>query len=393
MKHLFKSSIYLVLTISLMACNSYKSAKKSLLSGHYDKVITQMTNKYKKGVKEKNKKKLVSLLQEAYIKANTRDLEMVDRYKQSKGTEKYKSIYLSYKSIQDRQDRIKPLLPISLHGRDIEFPIEDYSGQVEKYKRHYANQLNKQSSDLMRNPSKPNAQKAYGLLKTLESLYPDYRNLQSRLNNAYVNGTTFVYVAVRNNSEFLMPKVVDENLRLLDTKYLNRNWKEFHSELERGIEYDYDVLFDVQDIIVSPEMVSRNRFVSEKEIIDGWEYQKDENGNFVLDSLDQKVKVDIIKNIRAEVRELHHNKHAIMKAKVAIINNATNRIESTRSFESNIFFSDFSCRVTGDEAALEEDYRKTIKTRILPFPTDTEILMDCSEDVKSQVRTFLKTRF
>lgn len=109
MKNLFKLSLYLMVVISVLACNTYKSAKKSLLEGNYDKVITQMTTKYKKGVKEKNKRKLVSLLQEAYVKANARDLEMIGRHQQALGTERFKAIYHAYDAIQKRQDKIKPI--------------------------------------------------------------------------------------------------------------------------------------------------------------------------------------------------------------------------------------------------------------------------------------------
>lgn len=382
-----------ILCILFISCNTYKGAKKTLLEGNYDKVITLMTNKYKKGVKEKNRKKLVSLLQEAYLKGNERDLEMISRYQQSSDSGKDKHIYQSYRNIQRRQDKIKPYLPITLHGRAMNFPIQDYSSEVETYKVSYAKLLKNQASDLLRNPSKAEAQKAYGLLNTLEGLYPNYKYLNSLKNRAYKLGTTFVYVEVRNSSEYLMPRAIDENLRLIDERYLNKNWKEFHTTLVRGVNYDYDVLFNVEEIFVSPEMVSRKQFVSEKEIIDGWAYEKDASGNVVLDSLDNKIKVDVIKVLRAEVNELHYDKNAFMKTKVAIINNATNHIESTRIFESNRFFTDFSCVVNGDEEALEGEYRKTIKTKIAEFPTDLEILQDCTSDLKSQIRSYLKSKF
>ncbi len=381
-----------VLLVVLVSCNTYKSAQKTLLDGNYDKVITMMTYKYKKGVKEKNKRKLVTLLHEAYLKANTRDLEMIERYKQSLDVNKDRDIYFAYRNIQNRQDNIKPYLPITLNGKVIHFPIHNYVPQVEKYKESYANILYNEASILLINPSKPDAQRAFGLLKDLEGLYPKYKNTRNLKNRAYKLGTTFVYVDVRNSSEYLMPKAIDEHLRILDTKYLNKNWKEFHTILERGIEYDYDVLYDIQDLIVSPEVISRKQFVSEKEVIDGWEYEKNAEGNFVLDSLNNKIKVDIINVLRAEVNELHYDKNALMNVKVAIINNRTNRIEYTRTFESNRFFSDFSCNISGNEEALEEDYRKTIKDKIAPFPSDIDIVLDCVDDIKEQTKSYFNSK-
>ena len=389
-----KQLLYVIVcAVFIISCNAYKSARKTLLNGNYDKVISLMTNKYKKGVKEKYKRELIMLLHEAYVKANARDLEMIDRHKQSADLGRYKHIYESYSGIQNRQDKIKPFLPLTLNGKEVEFEIVDYSKETEVYKEIYAKELNSEALSLLDNPTKPNAQKAYGLLTTLQSLYPKYAGLSQNMHLAYTKGTTFIYVAFRNQSEYLMPKVVDETLRSLDKKYLNRNWKVFHTFLNNGTQYDYDVLFDIQDIFVSPEVISRKQFVSEKEIIDGWEYQKDGEGNFVLDSLNNKIKVDVKKTIRAEVNELHYDKNAVMKTKVAVINNLTNRIEATRSFESNRFFSDFSCEITGDEKALDTDYRKTIKYKINPFPTDTEILLDCTQEIKQQVKSYLKSRF
>ena len=382
-----------ILCIVFMSCNTYKGAKRTLLEGNYDRVITLMTNKYKRGVKEKNKKKLVSLLHEAYLKANARDLERIDRYKLSTDAGKDKDIYFAYRDIQNRQDKIKPYLPITLHGKEVEFPITDYSIEVETYKASYAKLLYNQANTLLDNNLKPDAREAYRLLKNLEGLYPHYKNLRRLQDQAYRAGTTFIYVEVRNNSEYLLPKSVEENLCLLDTRYLNKDWNEFHTVLARGITYDYDVLFDIHEIFVSPEVISRNQFVSEKEVIDGWEYKKDESGNIVLDSLGNKVKVDIIKQLRAEVNELHYDKNAFMKTKVAIINNETNHIETTRLFESNRFFSDFSCEVSGSQDALDGEYRKTIKNEIAPFPTDTEILQDCTNDIKQQIKTYLKGKF
>lgn len=392
MKNLFKTIIYIFTCIILIGCNTYKSARKTLIEGNYDKVITQMTTKYKRGVKEKNKRKLLSILQEAYLKANARDLETVSRQKKSQDVSRYKSIYLSYNQIQQRQDNIKPLLPLELNGRAMDFPIKDYSSEIEKYKKSYAKQLNNQAEDLLERPTKQDAQRAHGLLMTLQSLYPNYTNLTYNLNRAYREGTTFTYIEIRNSSEYLMPKSIDEDLRTLDTKYLNKNWHEYHSTLQRGMVYDYDVLIDVEDVFVSPEMVSRKQFISEKEIIDGWEYKKDESGNFVLDSLDNKIRLDRIKIIRAEVNELHHDKNALMVVKVAIINNKTNHIETTRSFESNRFYSDFSCEIQGDNNALDENYRKTIKTKITPFPSDIDLLYDCTQEIKDQVKSFLRSK-
>jgi len=382
-----------IFCVIMASCNTYKGAKKMLLEGNYDQVITLMTNKYKKGVNDKNKKKLVPLLHEAYIKANAQDLENIHRFKLSADPEKDKSIYMAYHSIQLRQDRIKPFLPIELYNRNVEFPITDYSAEVETYKESYAKLLYNKSIRLLDNPIKSNAQEAFGYLKDLEGLYPNYINLKTLLIEAYRAGTTFIYVEVRNNSEYLMPKIVDENLKHLDTRYLNENWHEFHTILQNGVNYDFDILFDIQDIDVSAERISRNRFVAEKEIVDGWEYEKDESGEFVLDSLDNKIKVDIIKTVRAKVTEKFYHKSAYMKTKVAVINNQINRIESTRFFESELIFSEQYCIVSGEEMALEEAYRSSMNTNRIYFPSDTDMLQDCATDVKQQVRTYLKKQF
>ena len=68
----------------ISSCSSAKKAEKSIESGDYDKAFNIAVTKLSEDKHKKSHQKLIPSLQEAYKKANERDIHKINQYKKLK---------------------------------------------------------------------------------------------------------------------------------------------------------------------------------------------------------------------------------------------------------------------------------------------------------------------
>ena len=102
----------LIIAVLISSCTN---SKKALFSGDYDTTINQAVKKLRNG---KKKDKQILLLEEAYAKANARDLNNIAAFKADGNPEKWLKIYYAYKDIQHRQNKVIPLLPLFIRSEN-----------------------------------------------------------------------------------------------------------------------------------------------------------------------------------------------------------------------------------------------------------------------------------
>ena len=139
-----KILLSLVVLGLILSCSTSKQIERSLSTGNYDQAITNALSKLRTNKNKKRKADYIVMLQEAYTKANQRDKENIEFLQKDINPENHIKVYDLYMTLDNRQERIKPLLPLYVDEREVSIPIKDYSNGLitskEKASAHlYAN--------------------------------------------------------------------------------------------------------------------------------------------------------------------------------------------------------------------------------------------------------------
>ena len=83
----------------------------------------------------------------------------------------------------------------------------------------------------------------------------------------------------------------------------NQSWSVYHNNYVENIDYDYEMVLTIRDIVVSPERIYEKELIREKRIKDGFEYKLDKNGNVARNAQGNDIKVDKFVTSRSVVTE------------------------------------------------------------------------------------------
>ena len=95
--------------------------EKELSLGNYDKAINTALKKLQTNKQKKSKEDYIYLLKEAYQKAVSKNTNLITYLKQDNNSANYETIYKVYQTLNNRQEKIKPLLPLYLKGNEVVF--------------------------------------------------------------------------------------------------------------------------------------------------------------------------------------------------------------------------------------------------------------------------------
>lgn len=381
-----------ILTLLLVSCNSVKRNQKLLASGNYDQAIALAVKKLAKDRDSRKSADHILLLEEAYKKVvneNTRRISFLAK-DQSPGANR--EIYYTYIRLRDRQDRIRPLLPLynTELGRNAKFKMIDYGDEIINARDAYAEDLYAEALTLLSYNTVMESRAAYDKLAELQRVNSNYPNLRDQLNEARFKGTDFVKVSLNNRSGQMIPHRLQRELLDFNTYGLDDFWTEYHADAENGIDYNFGIVMNFMDISISPERISEKEYVRRKKIKDGWEYVLDQNGNVKKDSLGNDIKVDVYKNISARVMYTTQTKSVLVGGDVLYKDLERNRLLNRHPLASEFVFENEFAKFRGDERALTEEDLKFIKNDFIPFPPYEQMIFDAGEDIKARLKEILK---
>lgn len=377
-----KKYLPLLLTFFLLmaGCNPVKRTEKMLLGGDYDRAINESLEQIRKG-KDKNFNSFAALLADSYQKAVARDLDKIDYLKSQDNPELYADIFETYRGLYNRQEKIRPVLP--LPGK--KFNLNDYNPPLQEYRIKTSDYLLAKAQDLMKIDKKQAYRDAYEELAYIESINPNYKNVRSLMDESAFKGTNYVLVSFENPSNMLIPRGIKEQLEELPVNKLNRKWTVFDLHPRMDFRYDFTLDVNLSHIDVSPDeyYVERTRF--EKQIKDGYTSLKDQDGKIVKDSLGNTIQVERLVAVRCDYTE-HHQFKSIHMGAFTRLNYLENRQEiNSFSTESEIFFENVYATVRGDRRALESTHLGYLNNRAVPFPTNEQMLYDATEQLKDRL--------
>ena len=382
-----KKITLLIFSLFVVSCG-VKQTQSMLSNGDYDGAINNAIDALRTNKNSKGKQDYVYLLEEAFAKAKQRDLESLNLLIKENNPTNYERIFNLYNQLHNRQERIKPLLPLQLlkEGRNAIFPMDDYSDELISSKNNLSGFLYANAKKLMTSKNKMDFRQAYDDLAYLDKLNPNYKDVRALMDEAQLKGTDFVHVSTKNVTNMVIPARLQDDLLDFSTYGINDKWTVYHNNKQKGINYDFGMIVNFRQINISPEQVREKQFVKEKQIKDGVKTLLDNNGNAVKDSLGNPIKVDNMKTIKVSIYEFTQFKSCQVTAKVDYLDFRTNQLIDAFPVTSEFIFDYIYANYNGDKRACEEDYYQYFDRRAVPFPSNEQMVYDTGEDLKIKLK-------
>jgi len=292
--------------------------------------------------------------------------------------------------MKQRQTLVRTVLPLQISGRTIDFPVVDYDREIIEAKVKAAEYFYNHGKQLMQNNDKQSNREAYAEFERAKQFNPNYADIAQLMQEARYRGTTRAFLKVENNSNVQMPAEFYSNIINFGMQELNSEWVNYFSQANNNTDIDYIVTVNVKAIRVSPESVNQNLFEETREVNDGWEYQLDQNGNVMKDSLGNDIKRVKTKLIRCQVRESIQRKSVLVEGQIEYLNRYTQQIEKTERVSAESHFEHVAVSANGDLEALRPETRRRIGTPPVPFPDDVSMIFDAGDILRNVVLDALR---
>jgi uncharacterized protein YxeA len=388
MKKVLLSIIALLLIIS---CSTSKQIEKAVSVGNYDQAITYAIDKLRTNKDKKGKADFIIMLEEAFNKATASDLSNIDFLKKDSNPENYIRIYDAYVGLDNRQERIKPLLPLYVNGREVNLKFSNYSSQIISYKNNASEQIYKNATALLNSSNKLDYRVAYDDLREIENINPNYKDVRQLMDIAHQKGTDFVLVDMINDSGKIIPTRLESDLLNFSSYGLNNFWAVYHNTPEAKIDYDFNMRVNLRGINISPEQIKERQIIKEKQIADGKTNLLDNNGKVVKDSLGNNIQIDNMKTVRCEYYEFKQFKATQVSGNVEYVNLKNKQLVDAFPVTSEFIFEHIYATSRGDRRALETSLMPFLERRAVPFPTEEQMIYDTGEDLKLQLKNIINS--
>jgi len=383
-----KKNVLLIvaITIILSGCGS---SKKQLEKGNYDGAIVSAVKQLRKDPKDA---KQAATLERSYNIANEQDIERIKFLKIEGKPQNWDEIYQIYKRMSDRQSLVRTVLPLNVGSRTVDYPYVDYMVEMVAAKRKSADYYFAHGNELMKNRQKDSYRQAYYEYVRAKEYVGDYEGIDNKIQESKYLGMSKVYVALQNTTMLKFPPDFEEDLLSVDLQALNSEWVEFHTvNLDQNTQYDYIINVNVRNIAVSPDQTAQVDSVIKRDVEDGYIYQLDTKGNVMKDTLGNDIRIKKYKTLQCALISTLQTKSCRIDGDIEIIQMNPNKILKKDPMGAQSTFENVSARAVGDIGALNASQLQKTKTQIVPFPSDIEMVIRCSESLKQAIRGSIQT--
>jgi len=372
----------IIVTLLLSSCGS---TTKNLQRGNYDAVIDRTTKK----LIRKPDAADAAEMDRAFKLANERDLERIRFLTRENNPDNYDEIFSRYNMLKERQRKVRTVTPLTVDGKTYNYEYVDYDREMIEAKQKAADYFYNNGKGLLENAlQKEDYRDAYyQLVKASEYSGGQFPEIDELIHVSHMKGISRVIVEVVNLAPIKLPAQVEEDLISFDTRGLDNEWVEYHfKHLDDNIIYDYAVMVKLNSIMVSPDEAKDTDEVFNKRISDGFEYVLDANGNVMKDTAGNDIKLQKFKDITCTLITTRQFKSVEIRGEVEIHSLQPERLIQKEPFGAQNQFEHYSARSIGDEGALTEEALKKTQQEKLPFPTDVDMVMMCTETIKPAIR-------
>jgi hypothetical protein len=388
-----KKITLIIAFFTLITSCGVKQTQNNVASGNYDAAIDIAVANLRSNKDKKGKQDYIYLLEEAFAKVKERDLNTISYLKKENNPSNLEKIYITYLALNDRQEKIKPLLPLKLinEARNAIFPFDDYSDQIVSSKNILSNHLYTNAKALMLTNNKMNYRRVYDDLVYLDKINHNFKDVADIMSEAQQKGTDYVIVNTKNETGMIIPADLQTDLLDFKSYNLNDKWTVYHSEKQTDIVYDYGMLINFRTILISPEQIKEREFTKERQVADGQRKKLDENGRIALDKQGKPIMIDNLINAMVKINEVKQYKSCQITAKVDYINNKTKQSIGSFPITSQYVFENTFATYKGDPRAADDHYSPNFYNKALPFPTSEQMVYDTGEDLKAKISTVINS--
>jgi hypothetical protein len=372
---------FFILALLLSGCGS---SKKQLQRGNYDAAVEKAVKELRRDPRDE---KQAQILEQSYKIVTDRDNERVRVLKMEGRANSWDEIYQLYKALNDRQAAVKTVSPIRLKGRTIDFPMVDYVPEMLNAKRKAADFYYAHGMELMKNNMKDSYRQAFAEFVRAKQYVGDYEGIDQKISEAKYLGMSRVFVSLQNMSVLKFPPEFEQDLLALDLPVLNSEWVEYHTQnLGGDIQYDYFVNVNIKNIAVTPDNRVERDSVIKREIQDGFTYVLDKKGNVMKDSLGNDIKQKKYKTVQCALIETVQTKACQITGDIEVIQANPQKALKKDPIGAQSSFENISSRALGDLQALNAEQLQRTKSSIVPYPSNIDMVMRCSESLKMAIR-------
>lgn len=379
---------YLFTLILLTACGGTQKTTNYLQTGNYTEAFNNSITQLTKDKSSKANQKHIPLLKEAYDKAAQQDLNDIKSLSTQNTPQALKKIHGKYLNLDLRQDEVRILQPLYFEGQEVQFEFNDYSNEIKKSKDTYSASLYNSAMKEMKGGTE-GARKAYKHLEELIYVNPTYKsNLDKLLQNAKNQGSSFVYVKLKNNVKSIRKDSL-EGFSRINSGGFNNPWVIFHNTYDRKVKYDYQVDITLDKLSFTNPETKTQTIPQEARVQDGWQYSLDANGNVRKDDKGNDIKVAKYKVVRAEVVLYQQNKTSKLDGTVLIKNLKTKQAVSNNPMFGEAKFQNTFGTYRGDQRAIEQKYYEPLEAKEVPYPKDFLFVKYSISNFKQKVTALL----
>lgn len=373
--------VIFILTIIMAGCGS---SRKQLQRGNYDAAIDRAVKQLRR---DPGDVKQIEILDRSYKVANDQDNERIRFLKMEGKPNNWDEIYLVYSALSNRQSLVKTVTPLNMNGRSVDYPYVDYMPEMINAKRKAADFYYAHGIELMKTNIKENYRQAFVEFVRAKEYVGDYEGIDEKIQEAKYLGMSRVFVSVQNSSIIKFPPEFEQDLLALDLPRLNSEWVEYHTQnLNDNTQYDYFVNVNVKNVAVSPDNTIQRDSVIKRDVEDGFDYVLDNNGNVMRDTLGNDIKITKYKTLQCALVESVQSKTCVIEGDVEVVQMNPNKILKKDPIGAQSNFEHISSRALGDTEALNEQQLERTRTSPVPFPSDIEMVIRCSESLKIAIR-------
>ena len=360
---------------------SCSSTERLIRAGKYEKAFRKSLKKVIRNPKNENAVKTLSI---AYNKSQEKSLGIINNMISSGNPDIWDNVYVEYIKMNERLEKISPLLPLKYNGKELKVIKDDFFGLASEAKKKAAEYHYVLGKKMLSSNDKDNCREAFKEFDKVLSYYKNYKNAKDLKEKAYECGIS--YVAIYYEDRYSELKLITEDKKILfafDENDFNSFWVKYEAYINEPVpDADYYIAVSIDKIIMHPERVENNTYKVEKVIMDGEEYVRDENGNILTDTTGNPVTKPVYREVFCIVKETMLMKDAEISAIVRIIDGVTGKVIKKDMLHADQHFRYEFAQANGDLRVLDDRQRKLISHKPKGFPHDevfvTELLKNLS---------------
>lgn len=351
--------------LSVLVIVSCTSTNKMIKHGQYDDAIDELAVKLKKKPGE-----IKSILQmdSALHLANSRDKGYITDLKLSGQPDIWRNVYDTYLQLDTRQQKVA-MLPKEAREQ-LQFAPEGYtsflSGSRKKACAYYYALAEKK----LASGNSDDHHNAIQLLMGIDSLNPEYKDVKELLAKYEKAKPVNIYYRIVNKYSNQLSPSMKMAIKNIDLSAFDQAGIKFLNEKPENRGYQYYAEVKINNIMISPEKTEEVFYTESADMQDGIAYKVDENGDFVLDSLGNKIEFPKYNSIACYVTENIQHKSMLVSGTVEILERATGDKIAEKEVVGETKFNHRSAIFKGDLNALSAETYELMGSRELDYPSD-----------------------